>query len=541
MRDQSSGSMSDNSLLSRFSIAVALACLCLLLFSCPNPISTDQAQSEAVLSVVGTTPSNGATKVDPGQSIVVNFNKDLDPACLEDIQSPIVISPKTLNAGSAITLTFSYDSPNKNLSIEAHPYLESHATYVVSFETNLKDKSGDTLPKKVDFSFTTGDSPAGDIQINGGPYVPTLDPVQISMPHNLSAVWMRIANSMTELASAGYVDTPPPSWTLAAPDEGTKSVYVQFFNSDKTVASVVRSVSVVRDLTPPTVDSAQLSSHYYNLANQANPLHVTAVASDDLSGIATYRWSGAGVTFSPSPDVQSPAVSINGGSGTDGMYGLSVRVTDRAGHYSDYSTNLTITKDTVPPGKPTESLDSSSYGDKSPLLSKDPTVSWIWIANPNLDSPPDTFQEKLDTDITWTSLAATSLDQSHLADGTYNLMVRQVDAAGNPSPILTMQIIVTPVIPYDGNKTELSTPTLQWRDFSNGSSQGWYRVHIGPSNGSIDDQVEEFPVNTRTFLIPQDLVSGQTYHWYIDFSLDGKGWPIRNPSTAGTYYTFTVQ
>ncbi|HYW82444.1 MAG TPA: Ig-like domain-containing protein, partial [Spirochaetia bacterium] len=129
MRGQRFFRKSDNPLISRFSLAAALACLTLLLSACPNPVSTNDPQSAAVLSVVGTVPSNGATGFDPGQTILVSFSKDLDPSCLTDIQSPVVISPSTLKAGSSITLTFSYDSPNKKLSIEPHPYLESNATY----------------------------------------------------------------------------------------------------------------------------------------------------------------------------------------------------------------------------------------------------------------------------------------------------------------------------------------------------------------------------------------------------------------------------
>ncbi len=65
------------SLLSRYSLAAALAGLTLLLLTCSSPVSED-----LVLSVVGTIPSNGDTNFDPGQAIVVSFNKDLDPGCL---------------------------------------------------------------------------------------------------------------------------------------------------------------------------------------------------------------------------------------------------------------------------------------------------------------------------------------------------------------------------------------------------------------------------------------------------------------------------
>ncbi len=209
-------------------------------------------------------------------------------------------------------------------------------------------------------------------------------------------------------------------------------------------------------------------------------LVASSSATDLTSGIATYSWNCAGVTY----NAQSPAITI---SGPDQTYNLSLTVTDCAGNQS--VNTFTITKATVPPGQPTESLGSSSYGTKSPMLDQNPNVTWIWNASPNLGLSPDKFLEKLDTETTWTPLpfSTTSLGPSTLADGTYKLMVRQVDAAGNQSPTLNMQIVVTPVIPWDGSTTTTDTLSLQWRDFFQGAGDApgaQYRVHFWP-HGTI--------------------------------------------------------
>jgi hypothetical protein len=549
MRDQRPCAKSKSSLISRLSLTAALASLTLLLFACPSPISTD-----LVLSVVGTVPSNGATGFNPGQAIEVTFNKDLDPACLQQLQSPVTISP---NTGPSITLTFSYDSASKKLSIEPHPFLASNSSYTVSFQTSLKDASGGTLPKPVDFSFTTGDSLAGDVAIVGGnsyygKQYTNLDKVTLLLRYNSNAspVHVHIAKSEAALSTTGQFvsqDLTSPTtnllnWPLDSAVEGPQTFYVQYLYSSQT--SAVRSAVIVHDTQPPTIQSTSVPA-YYNMYNDAsNPAFVASSSATDLtSGIATYSWNCAGVTY----NAQSTAITI---SGPDQTYNLSLTVTDCAGNQS--VNTFTITKATVPPGQPTESLDSSSYGTKSPMLNQNPNVNWIWNASPNLGSSPDKFLEKLDTETTWTPLAfsTTSLGQSNLADGTYKLMVRQVDAAGNQSPTLNMQIVVTPVIPWDGSTTTTDTLSLQWRDFFQGAGEApgaQYRVHFGPHGNSNPDPpvVYTGPGTMReTGPYPFDLVPGQTYDWYIEWSFDDGTTYLtgnRSPSKDQTYHQFTAQ
>jgi hypothetical protein len=552
MRDQRPCAKSKSSLISRLSLTAALASLTLLLFACPSPISTD-----LVLSVVGTVPSNGATGFNPGQAIEVTFNKDLDPACLQQLQSPVTISP---NTGPSITLTFSYDSASKKLSIEPHPFLASNSSYTVSFQTSLKDASGGTLPKPVDFSFTTGDSLAGDVAIVGGnsyygKQYTNLDKVTLLLRYNSNAspVHVHIAKSEAALSTTGQFvsqDLTSPTtnllnWPLDDAVQGPQTFYVQYLYSSQT--SAVRSAGIVHDTVNPTIKPPDIPS-YYNMYNDpSNPAFVASfVASssaiDDTSGIATYSWTCAGVTY----NAQSPAITI---SGPDQTYNLSLTVTDYAGNQS--VNTFPITKATVPPGQPTESLGSSSYGNKSPMLDQNPTVTWMWQASSNLGLPPDKFLEKLDTEIKWTAVpfSPPSLGPVTLSDGTYKLLVRQVDAAGNQSPTLNMQIVVTPVIPWDGSTTTTDTIYLQWRDFFQGAgdaSGAKYRVHFWPHNDPGQMVIYTGPGTMRiTGPNAYTLAPGQTYDWYIEWSIDsGASYPTgnRSPTTDQTppYHQFTA-
>lgn len=547
MRGQRFFRKSDNPLISRFFLAAALASLTLLLSACPNPVSTG-----LVLSVVGTNPSNGATMVDPGGAIVVTFNKDLDPASLQQVQSPITIAPNTLNPSSTITLTFSYDSPTKKLSIEPHPFLESNHAYTLTFETSLKDTSGETLPKQVDFSFTTGNQPAGDIQFNPNvPYLTALDnppPVTLSLRYNDQTKSMRISNDQ-----AAWKDVPlalnVSSWLLT-PDDGPKTVYVQFFDSSNN-PSAVRSASIVRDTVPPAISSVTVPT-YYNMYNDAsNPaLRLVASATDATSGIAHYTWTSAGVTFNTASPYseQSPAITI---SGKDGPYTVSLTVTDGAGLMMTIPQPFTIIKDATPPGPPTnapQGYTSSSWFDYPYKM------NWYWKASTtsNLYSTPDTFLILLNGKTPQSGALLLSQLPDYYGYGTviadhydtYTLTVRQVDAAGNQSDALSMPIIVAPVMPPSGS-TDISQFTgLKWRNFS-GQTGTYYRVHLWAVNspstdlGSIPDPLGKDIAQSGPYTT---LVPGQTYNWYIQWNFDGSTTYLagnRSPSD-GTYYTFTV-
>jgi hypothetical protein len=536
MRGQRLLAKIDRSFISRFSFAAALASLTLILFACPNPTSTD-----LVLSVVGTVPPNGATMVDPGQAIVVTFNKDLDTSSLQQLQSPVTISP---NTGSSITLTFSYDSPTKKLSIEPHPFFASNSTYTMSFETTLKDTSGATLPKVTDFSFTTGAQPAGDIQINAGAaYVTTTDEVTLSAPHNAKVAYMRFANNAADLSSAPAHDftTPIPPWTLVPAGDGTRTVYAQFFDSSNN-PSAVRSASIMRDTVPPTISPTTAVPAYYNMYNDASnpPLRLAAAATDATSGVASYTWTGdQDVTFdtTSSPNTpQSPAIKING---KDGTYNLTLTVKDNAGNPAGQS--FTIIKDTVPPGPPTRPLPGWDPTSASPWFDLPYQMTWGW----NASSPADTFQVLLNDKPPTTgalSLSPLSFGPVKAVDyGEYDLTVREVDEAGNQSDPLVIPILVTPVYPANNSKNISKYTGFLWRNFAERTGTP-YKFHLWSNNAPDNDLGSLTPP-----LLPgvsnwgpwtPGLIAGQTYDWYVEWPLDN-GTTGRSPP-VGTNYTFTV-
>jgi hypothetical protein len=548
MREKGFRAKSDNSLISRASIAAALASLILVLSACPPPGSSDEGpppkRISADFSVTETIPPDGAKEFDPGQAIVVKFNKDLDPACLDKLPNKI----------DTATMSFSIpENDPKTLLIEPHPYLESNHSYTVTFnKTALMNDSGEALPKDVVLSFTTGDQLAGDVtigEVNVKQYT-NRDSVTLNLQYNgiAPSVQAHIANSGADLLSGPYVtdevsgDTAYSGWPLDPNVQGPQTVYVQYvYGSQK---SAIRSATVVHDTVKPVIDPPNVAQ-YYNMYNvPSNPDFVPFVAScnatdpDNTSGIRTYAWTCAGVPY----NVQSPTVTIDG---PDDDYPVTLTVTDRAGNQSVWpppQETRVIAKDTNAPAAPTVGALSSSL--KSPLKNPD-NISWEWTASSSQDSVD--FVVKLDTETAWhhVPLNSPSWDASNLGDGNFWLAVRQVDVAGNQSPDLRMQIIVTPVLPLDeAIVVNWNPPELSWRNFGPDPEQA-YTIHYGTLNDGIFSQIgpdHDVGANFH-YQIQNGLLLNTQYSWYIEWPNGGRSPPSQPPDRDQyySYYHFTLQ
>jgi hypothetical protein len=544
MSGQKAGSASRNSPIGRFVVGAALACLCVLLLSCPNPASIDPIVADPRLSVVATIPANGDANFGPGQPIVVTFNKDLDPACIQSV-APVVIATDPLDP--PLTLTFSLDGPRK-LIVDPHPFLQSNHTYVVGLETTLKDPSGAALPQKVDLTFKTGDAPAGDFEINNqDAYVNTSDSVTIKVDANATAAHVRIANSEAGLLNPDYEG--PASrpmqvpWTLGA-GEGPHRVYMQFFNSDRSASSPVRSYSIVRDTISPEVGPVHPSSLYYNWNNDhdpgANPVRAIPSTISDASGISSYSWTAdPGVVFHTAlpNSIQSPAITIPGPS-PDGTYNVSLTVTDLAGNTSE-ARGFAILKDTAPPDAP---RDAGTLG----LWLYTSGMTWRWQHGDNPDCLNDHFLVQLDNLQPFTlSIGEESYQPAGTVgdNETHTLVIRQVDTAGNQSDPLSLPVVITPVAPIDNGNAFYFGVQFRWRDLTGSPSTTKYRIHYAPFDGVVVGGWIEHAFSEGTLISDQyTLTSNINYVWYIDWSINGGGFSSgnRNPPTDGTYYRFTT-
>lgn len=523
-----------NRSISRLFLAVVLACLLIALDACPNPSSSPSTSpsSETLLAVTGTIPADGASDVPPGQAIEVSFNRDLDLSYLEEHASDIEVAS---DPHSSCTLSYAYENETHTLRIDAHPYLACNATYTVSLTRDLG------LSRQVSWSFSTGYGPAGDVQIdeehppyrhNGKLYTHE-GSVDLSLQYNESASSLQLSNNLdfsnaTDIALSSGPASTSYHWPLSD-GPGAKTIYARFKDSGDGMSGA-RSAAIIVDTVVPSIPPIPLT--YYNALTTS--LHLPVSPVDDI-GIASCEWSADPGVNIDSPDSLSPAITI---SGPDKDYTGWLTVTDYAGNTSDRQ-YFTITKDTDAPGRPTD------VGSQTLSLYTRGNF-WAWLHSNNPDLANDSFLIQLDDETPiHRSISTQDLGTLTLEDNKiHTLVVWQVDAAGNPSPPLSMQVTVTPIVPVEGSALSWLGVGFQWRDFTGTPATTKYRITYGHYNGT---DLDELTIKTKEFLLGRlesdafyNLDLSASYGWYLEWSLNGgSAWPYRSPA-AGTYYHFST-
>jgi hypothetical protein len=529
---------------------ILIASLFFFLLSCQNPadvLSTGGSQtgtqpsdtqpSAAGLAVVEISPKNGATDVNPGQLITIKFNKPLDTTWLQQSATTVVSTIPPLAP------ELSFDSATNTLTATVRPYLDPNQTYTLTLSSGVKAESGDTLSQTVTWGFTTGDGPAGDVQIvanrfNGNLYT-SADSVTLNIQCNFSATSMKLASTADDLAGAPLQPvssgTYTQNWDLqtAGPQaESPQTVYAQFGHLD--VLSAVRKATVIRDKTNPIARIALPPKPYYNAST--TPVALSASASTDANGIAEYSWiaNPPGVHFNPEGGA-SPAITI---SGSDSDYTISLRVKDPAGNWSA-QTEATVWKDTSVPATPI--VAAAGWGATAfQQTSLRPT--WVLprpgltVNPPNIG--PDVYFVQVDNhdleQISLPSRGDTYTSPTDLDDNSdHTLIVWQQDAAGNRSdPTIGIRVHISPVIPANGSDVSPGDVTLQWRDFSSS-----YTVHFGKNNAGAYQPLSESAPQGGTSWTVSVLSSGVQYLWFVE-GAQGSG--TRVPNELNTYYSFQL-
>jgi len=193
-------------------------------------------------------------------------------------------------------------------------------------------------------------------------------------------------------------------------------------------------------------------------------------------------WS-SGTSYTPSTDL------------ADGTYTVGVQEKDEAGNLS----SMTLKSISVN-GVPNPPVFT---GPDTVTLSQTPTWSWqsggfgigvfryYWNGSWSADT------------------TATSYTPSTLADGTYTLEVKEKDANGDWSSTSSRTVVVTSVIPYDG-QTYVSTfnLTLKWRGIAVGYT---YTIQIYDNSSSSWISLGS---TTNTYY-PVDFTSNTLYCWRV--------------------------
>ena len=485
-----------------------------LLLTCSNPIdllatleTEVKIANNKFLVVNSVTPALNLDDVNPGISLTIVFDRELDQSTISD--GIISLSP----LGSIIGYDITYTVATKTLAIHALPYLANEIPYTATLNKNLRGADGSELQNEYVWGFTTGTYAAGSITIvdaDGHEATNSLD-VGLEFSYNDAVVDYRYS-----VVSAGGPWQPwvgkdaslAPFEALDLPDadtlDGLETVWVQYRGgAPGYTESLVQTGTIILDRAAPVVPA--MSTRYINIANQATGIVPTVTASDATSGIKTYAWSGAGLSFSD-PAVRTPTINA----GSDSTYSATLMVTDYAGLAA--SNTLTVIRDTVAPNTPTFTASTTV----SPTLDNTPT--WAWASGGGGNG---VFVIELDSLGADKTDATSFTPKEALKDGSHTFTVMERDAAGNYSAQASRTIVVTPVIPVNKAEGIPTTQIMSWRPSETKS----YAVYLGSK------ELVRTIVDINSFA--PALEAWTKYYWYyVD---DSK---IRHP-TSDYYYFIT--
>ncbi|MBS4679884.1 hypothetical protein, partial [Klebsiella pneumoniae] len=242
----------------------------------------------------------------------------------------------------------------------------------------------------------------------------------------VGATWQySLNNGLTWLDGSGN--------TVKLTGDGSKVVQVQQFDVAGNRSAISDSLSFTLDSVAPVAPAAALavvtSTTNSRLTNNGT-INVTGV-----EGGATWQYSVDGTNWlDGSGSSFRFKGAVDGGGNTDGAKKIQVRQTDLAGNTGPASVAFNFTLDTTPPAKIGATLATSKTLVDGNKLTNDGTINIAAL------EALATWQYSTDNGTSWTTASGSNVkikgavDGSGATDGDKKVLVRQVDAAGNPGP-----------------------------------------------------------------------------------------------------------
>ena len=245
-------------------VFIAMSAL-MLLTTCSEPIDfLDEVSTEVKLAndlylvVENVSPVNNSTEINPGQRLVIEFDRAVQTSSIS--ASSIVISDGITEA----LWSHEYNEANNSLYIYPEPYLDGEKSYSVFITESLRGVDGSSLQGEYAWSFDTGLYPAGSVVINDGDSWTDSRNVILTISVNSEATGYKIAGTEEGLDTAVWVGIVPDSTITGVPHpfpEGDipRTIYAKFRNvsNDETEAEFD---SIEVDENPPDVSSFQLNA-----------------------------------------------------------------------------------------------------------------------------------------------------------------------------------------------------------------------------------------------------------------------------------------
>lgn len=477
------------------SIAIAAAAL---LSTCDNAVNLLDVVSVEVmkgndrfLKVEYLSPGINAVDCDPNGSILVRFDRAVD------LSSVTASTFKILQGTTEIPWVNppAVENDGKALRFSLVSFFNNNTSYVAKI-SGLVSTSGDTLLEGYEWSFVTGEAPAGTISITSN------NSLALAGYTNAAANTVALTTNGSSSTDAYYVTTTDiTEWTTAqfagisnwtgitdsallsdydiGATTGTRSVYVVFRKDGGTGTkySSVKKATIIYDITPPSVSSFVIRDN-----DSPNPTTYTnstdVVLEQSVADAQPIRMQFNNTAWSA---LESYAATKSWSLiPSDGGKTVQARFYDAAGNTPVSTSSASIMLDTVSPTKaPTLTSPSTPTNDTTP--------SWTWGAQAG-SGGDGLFSYRLGGASFGAPTSMTSYTAPIMPEGGFYFRVREHDKAGNygSEAVFTITIDTTPPNPPIVDYTLVSPTELSFSWSSGGGGgNGHYDYELNDSTPDL--------------------------------------------------------
>jgi len=501
------------------SLAIAAAAL---LGACDNPVDLlDEVRVEVMigndrfLEVEYLNPASNAIDVDPNGSILVRFDRTVD-------LSSVTASTFTILQGSTeISWVEPPEAENDGKALRFSPvtFFTNNTAYSVKI-SGLVSTTGDTMLEGYEWSFITGEAPAGTISIasNNASALATYtnSPVNtVSLTTNGSSTdsYYITTTDITAWTTAQFAAIGSGEWVgiansaaLNAYNIGTatgmRSVYIVFrkVGASGTKYSSVKKATITYDTAPPVVSSFKIkdsdSPNPYTHTNSPGVLLEQSVADALPLRMQFYNSSWSALE----PYATTKAWILSAG---DGAKTVQARFYDAAGNTPVSASSAGITLDTVDPTvAPTLTSPATPTNDTTP--------TWTWAAGAG-SGGAGLFSYRFGGALYGSPTSAIAYTAPVMPEGGFVFRVREHDAAGNYGPERTFTVTIDTTPPNASVVTcTVVSPTVLSFAWSSGGGGGTGRYDYELNDSTPD----AYTNSTSTSYAPLPLPDG-THRLYV--------------------------
>jgi hypothetical protein len=495
--------------------ALAGAVAILVLSTCSNGVDfraevVDEVMkaNDLYLEVVEVTPPKNQTSVNTWGSLLVEFDREIDPDTVSD--STITITPD-------VGWTSDFEPSTRILSITPD-YLESATGYTVSVTEGVMGVDGSSLRDPYAWSFTTKAGPGGTIVISG-PGAPDAEYTNtVNVTYTINANILTTAYRLTTIDppdfpaapdTTGYVSLATPA-TLDLPSgDGLKKVYIQFMSdADNMTPPAAIYDTITLDTTVPTATSISIAGGAAYTTSTSVSLSIDA---SDSSGLYQMQFSndlGAWSTYETFNAARSGWSLVN----TQGSRSVRVRVKDNAGNESTSLPLDTIIFDSVGPTYNTFNINSNAGYTNS-------TSSTLTMAFTDATTAVNQarYQNKNLTWSAWEAYGTSKAWTLPTGDGTKTVYIQVSDLAGNVTQVSDTIIMDTapPTISVftigSGNPSSTNSPSATLYITATDSGSGMYQMSFWTGNKFELWTSWEAYATTKAWTMPDSAGSHRRY------------------------------